>query len=155
MARVPSKEWLVRLADAADAYRASFLAVQQHLRQADMGRIPAWCFAVDRMELEELDRLSPALARAELERRRRRVALHALVELIALSGDEPSAPPEPVDAESLSRPSEGTADAELDRFITVVNFAKAGGATYVNGTFEPVSLRGSLPPTAGILSESD
>lgn len=155
MAALPSKEWVARLAEAAEAYRTSFHAVQQHLRQADMGRIPAWCFAVDRMELEELDKLSPALARAELERRRRRTALHALAELIALSGDEPSAPPEPVVAEPVTRPSEGAADAELDRFITVVNFAKAGGATYVNGTFEPVSLRGSLPPTAGILSESD
>ena len=50
---------------------------------------------------------------------------------------------------------EGDADAELDRFITVINYAKQGGVIYVNGTFEPVSTRSSTPPIAVVRGDDD
>lgn len=142
-----STEWTRRFTEAADAYREAFAAVQEHLRSADMGRIPAWCFAVDRMAIEEVEQLSPELGAAELERRRRRVALHALAELIALTESSDHAVPSPDPPPSMP-PGDIEADADLDRFITVVNYAKAGGVIYLNGTFEPVRSRGSLPPAA-------
>lgn len=145
MAKVPERDWLLKFADLAEAYRTSFREVQNQLRNADMGRIPAWCFAVDRMEIEEVDKLSPELGAAERSRRKYRVALHALAELIALTGDTKPASSEAVPA-NLVESLEGDADAELDRFITVINLAKSGGVIYINGTFEPVGSLASLPP---------
>lgn len=146
MAKTPSRTQLNRLAEASKAYRRAFREVQDQLRATELGRIPAWCFAVDRMEIEELEKLSPELAAAEQDRRRRRVALHALTELIALTGDhEPTLGSA---AEAMMSSLEGDPDAELDRFITVVNYAKNGGVIYVNGTFEPVATRASsMPPS--------
>ena len=146
MPKVPSREWLLLFSEAADAYREAFREVQNHLRDADMGRIPAWCFAIDRMDLDDVEKLSTELAVAEQNRRRRRVALHALAELIALTGDTNTRPGLSADPEALVSSLEGDADAELDRFITVINYAKSGGVIYVNGTFEPVSTRASMAP---------
>ena len=153
MAQMPSREWLRRFAEAAEAYRKAFREVQKQLRDTDMGRIPAWCFAVDRMELAELERLAPALATAERERRQWRVALHALSEYIALHGDADPALPS-IDGgneEELIESLRGDGDAELDRFITVINYARSGGVIYVNGTFEPVKggPHSQPPPQTG------
>ncbi len=145
MPKVSSREWLSRFNDAADAYRDAFRKVQNLLRDADTGRVPAWAFAIDRMDLSDVHALSPELGAAEEERRRWRVALHALAEHIALSGDT-TRPGLSEDPESLVSSLDGHADAELDRFITVINYAKAGGVIYVNGTFEPVSSRVSAAP---------
>ncbi len=156
MPKLPTRAWLNRYADAAEAYRRAFREVQDQLRAADMGRIPSWCFAVDRMDIEEVRKLSEDLGTAEEERRRRRVALHAIAELMALTGDqEPSLG---AAAEAIVSSLDGDPDAELDRFITVVNYAKAGGVIYLNGTFEPVTTRtgiSSLPPESMHASQAN
>ena len=155
---IPSREWLQRFADASERYRAAFIEVQRQLREAELGRIPVWCFAIDRMAIEDVRNLSPALYDAEDERRRWRVALHALAELIALNSVESPVVPEAQPAETpeamLESMGDG-ADAELDQFITVINYAKNGGVIYVNGTFEPLARgKASQPPIADQASSS-
>lgn len=139
-ARTPSKDALQRLAETSARYRDAFLEVQAVLASLDLGRVPSWTFAIDRLPLEEVAELSPALAEAEERRRAWRTCLHALTELIAL--DDPDAP-----GEIAGEPTEASGDAEhlgkLDRFITIVNFAKAGGCIYVDGGFQPVARPGT------------
>lgn len=153
------KEWQNRFAEIARSYRAAFRAVQRQLRATDMGRIPAWCFAIDRMEIAEIAALDPNLAAAERERRQWRVALHSLAEYIALQADAAS-----LDQQGSATGSEqalldsigGDGDAELDRFITVLNYARTGGVIYVNGSFEPVvGGTHSQPPQAARESNSE
>jgi hypothetical protein len=154
---LPGREWLERFAEAAAAYRTAFRDVQRILRDTDMGRIPQWCFAIDGISLDELAKLDTDLASAERERRRWRVALHALSELIALNGEsEPqlSHPDGSDSQEELIESLGDTGDVELDRFITVINYAKSGGVIYINGTFEPIK-GGQKPPTTAPTSAGD
>lgn len=134
--QLPSRDAMVRLAEAAQQYREAFREVQRALLDEDLGRVPSWVFAVDRLPLEEVEDLSPRLARLEARRRRWRVALHAMAELIALedTGESLRAPP---DTSQLDTADESNLP-RLDRFITVVNFARQGNVIYVNGGFEPV-----------------
>lgn len=136
---MPSRQSMRRYALAAGNYRIAFETVQTQLKALDLGRMPTWVFAVDRMDLKEIAKLSHPLALAERERRRWRAALHALAELIALSGDNEPTYSEENEPEAAMTLSDDDNDRELDQFITLVNRAKAGGAIYVNGTFEPVT----------------
>lgn len=134
-----SRESTARLVEAARQYREAFTEVQRVLATTDLGPIPNWVFAVDRLPLEELQGLSAELLLAESKRRRARTALAALVELVALEdrGDEAPPPASPDTADQADLP-------KLDRFITVINAARAGGCIYVNGAFESIG-RDPLP----------
>ena len=138
--RLPSRDTVHRLAHTASRYRDAFAAVQDILRRADLGRVPSWVFAVDRMPLEELAVLNHDLAVAEHKRRQWRVALDALVELYALTPDEEQHPGEVREMIDRMQSAAESPDSllQLDRFISVINAAKAGGCIYVNGGFEPV-----------------
>ncbi|NCG20881.1 MAG: hypothetical protein GWP91_17875 [Rhodobacterales bacterium] len=146
---MPSRQSMRRYAVAAERYRIAFEAVKTQLKTLDLGRVPSWVFALDRMELSVIAKLSHPLALAERERRRWRTALHALAELIALSGNhEPENSDKSKSEDAITSLLEDDNDSELDQFITVVNHAKSGGAIYLNGTFEPVtSSRKSPGPT--------
>ena len=135
----PGRAALERLASVAMRYRQAFDEVQSILSRLQLGELPRWAFAVDGRPLEEMQDLSPELARAELLRRRWRTALHAMAELVALEGEEIALPDQDEALASLDRPSLDNADRErLDRFISVLDQARAGGCIYVNGTFQPV-----------------
>ena len=135
----PSAEALERLSQVAVAYRQAFDDVQRALGELDAGQMPRWAFAVDRMPIDDMRDHAPELARAEQLRRRWRVALHAMAELVALGECEVA----PLVAEraraDLDRPSLDEVDrARLDRFISVIDQAREGGCIYLNGTFQPV-----------------
>jgi len=136
-----SRDASQRLAEAAARYREAFQRVQDLLLDLDLGRVPSWVFAIDRHGLDAVHDFSAELHEAEVHRRRCRQALHSLAELIALDEPGQALPAAAADADDLSQLD--TADdadlARLDRFISVMNNARAGGAVYLNGTFEPVS----------------
>ncbi|MCB9688789.1 MAG: hypothetical protein H6738_23750 [Alphaproteobacteria bacterium] len=141
MAHSPSRESIERFAKAAEAYREAFRDTQQALAEADVGTVPSWVFAVDRLHEDEVRALPEPVRRAELRRRQVRAALHALVELVALEDDGrhgPAGPPDGADQADLTK---------LDRFITVANFARHHGCAYVDGMFQPTE-RGSIPDPA-------
>lgn len=137
MTRLPTRDALGRLAEVSVRYREAFDEVQGLLAKTELGAIPSWVFAIDRLSLEELAPHGEALVEAETRRRRWRTALQALTELVALDdpgqtrpdSDEVPVAPDTADQADLPR---------LDRFITVVNFARAGGCIYLNGSFAPV-----------------
>lgn len=145
----PKRDAELRFLEAAQHYDGAFEALRNALEQTDLGAIPAWVFAFDRLTMEEIREISTELEQTERYRRQWRVALHALAELIALEPDDES---EPLDDEET--PTRGTdgADADpanlarLDRFIATVNYAKAGGCVYINGTFQPVARPGPTVP---------
>jgi hypothetical protein len=128
------RESLARFGEAMSAYREAFSQVQRILQTTDLGQIPNWVFAIDRLPLDEIQGMSEELLVAESRRRRARTALHGLVELMALE-NEADAKPDTGDQADLPK---------LDRFITVINAARGGGCIYVNGTFEPIG-RDPLP----------
>jgi hypothetical protein len=129
----------LRLAEVAAEYRAAFEEVQALLERADLGPIPGWVFALDRLAIDELSGMGEALHEAELRRRQWKVALHAMAELVALEGGEaPEVPRAGAPADDANLP-------RLDRFISVVNYARAGGCMYVNGRFQPVGRRAPEP----------
>lgn len=141
MPRDISRDALQRLNSAATRYREAFDQVQGMLG-GDSGHIPTWVFALDRHTLEEVQTMSPELYEAELHRRRCRRALHSLIELIALDDPGNSLPNAVTEADDPSAQLDDpeTSDlAKLDRFISVIHAARAGGAIYLNGTFDPVS----------------
>ncbi len=145
--RLPTRDAIQRLAELTERYRIAFSEVQDCLAAAEMGRIPAWVFAIDRLKMEEVNALSPQLAIAESRRRSLKVAMHALVEFIALEDEGEGHTSEPTTEEvahlmSAMEEQEVEAARGLDRFISVVNYAKAGNCIFINGTFEPV-IRGS------------
>lgn len=124
----------------ARAYRSAFNEVQELLEETDLGRVPSWVFAIDRLSLDEVGTLSPEIVDAERRRRQWRVALHALVELIALhaaDGQPMGAAPDETALAGVEAMGSSHLSS-LDRFITVVSFAKAGGCVFVNGSFQPV-----------------
>lgn len=132
--------WLAKLEEATLQYSLAFQRVHDQLGKTNTGRVPPWCFALDRMNIEDVAVLDPILARLEHDRRRWRAALHSLTEYIALRDTDDSLPmPQPEDGPDVN-PDAGTLTQELDRFITVLNRAKNGGVIYVNGTFEPVNM---------------
>lgn len=128
---------LSRFAEVAEAYEHAFCEVQERLRQARHSRLPTWVFAIDSLSLDELAATDPELAEAERQRRAWRTALHALAEHIALGGDPNGNPNDKRDPDTL----EAAHLHRLDRFITVVNAAKAGDCIFVDGRFEPVVQR--------------
>jgi len=149
--RLPSREAIGRLAELTEQYREAFGEVQDCLARAEMGRIPAWVFAIDRLKMEEIVALSPELAAAESRRRSLKVAMHALVEYIALEDDSQVPLPDPsteevADLMSSIEEQEVESARQLDRFITVVNYAKSGSCIFINGTFEPVVRSVSTVP---------
>jgi len=134
-----------RLEAATQRYRDAFAQVQQILGDLDLGSVPSWVFAIDRQPIAKVKEWGDELYEAELHRRRARQAMHSLVELMALDPSGQPPPEQPDNAEDL--PDLGTGDLDtaetanltkLDRFITVMHRARAGGAVYLNGTFEPV-----------------
>jgi len=131
---------MTKFDEATRNYRLAFQRVHDRLQETNTGRVPPWCFALDRMNIEDVANLDPVLARLEHDRRRWRAALHSLAEYIALKDEVEFAPSprEPAETEGTLDP--GKLTRELDRFITVLNRAKNGGVIYVNGTFEPVNL---------------
>jgi len=142
MTRALSRDANARLAAASKRYREAFDTVQQLLKGQEEGHIPGWVFAIDRHSLEEVQTMTPEVYAAELHRRRCRRALHALVELIALEDPGAGLPNTVAEAEDPSAELDNpdTADlSKLDRFISVIHAARAGGAIYLNGTFDPVS----------------
>jgi len=128
----------------AGEYRKAFDEVQRLLAASELGKVPSYVFAIDRFDVKKLGELNPELARAEQRRRQWRAALHAMAELEALQPDMPTADADAalstLDAEnpmdSMSNPSGGMVG--LDRFISVVQYARTTGCMYVNGGFEPV-----------------
>lgn len=147
MPHAPSRESIERFAQAAEQYREAFHQTQRALAEADVGTVPSWVFAIDRLHEDEIRQLPERVRRAELHRRQVRAALHALVELVALEDDGrsgPAGPPDGADQADLTK---------LDRFITVANSARHAGCAYVNGVFQASSGEASeasdtfdLPP---------
>jgi hypothetical protein len=139
---LPTRDAIRRLSDLTSRYREAFEQVQDCLANAEMGRIPAWVFAVERLKIEDVAELSEDLAAAESKRRSLRVALHALVEFIALEDLDMEAPrgrdSEVDELITAMDDQEDESARKLDRFISVINYAKNGGCIYLNGTFEPV-----------------
>ncbi len=148
----PTRDAIRRLSDLTARYREAFEDVQACLARAKMGRIPAWVFAVEKLTIEDVASLSEELAAAESKRRSLRIALHALVELIALEDLDMNATSDPnaeVDELITSMSGQENDSArQLDRFISVINYAKNGGCIYLDGTFEPV-LRTPRGPSEG------
>jgi len=142
-----SREAQVRLSDAMQSYRVAFERVEALVREGSRsGKLPGWVFAVDRLTDEQVLQLPAVLQAAELQRRRERVALHCVAELIALE-QVPGvgwAPPEPLQDPQADRAGllEGEPDsasrADLDRFIAIVDFARRHGVIYTDGTFRVV-----------------
>lgn len=135
--------WLAKLEEATHQYSLAFQRVHDQLGQTNTGRVPPWCFALDRMNIEDVAVLDPILARLEHDRRRWRVALHSLTEYIALRDIDDSVPMPKPQGNPDDNLDAGTLTQDLDRFITVLNRAKNGGVIYVNGTFEPVNMANS------------
>jgi len=139
-----SRDAVARLAAAGERYRLAFVRVQEILLNLDLGTVPSWVFAIDRHDMKTIKAWNEELYQAELHRRRCQVALHSQMELIAL--DDPGRHLPASAAESDDMSGLDTADASdlarLDRFISVMHAARAGGALYMNGAFEPV---GSVP----------
>lgn len=132
---------LQRFELVAASYRRAFDDVQACLGRLDRGDVPDWAFAIDQMPIEQMMGLDPELAQLEIMRRRWRTALHSMAELIALEGGQgmPIADPPEKARASLDRPSLDDGDrVRLDRFISILDQARAGGVIYLNGTFQPV-----------------
>lgn len=136
-----------QLAEIAREYRKAFDDVQEVLQRTDTGKVPGWVFAIDRFDVKDLAEMSKELARVEQRRRQWRSALHAMSELMALHEDEipvpaPSASdtydPETSLEEMVSNPPDPSSLPALDRFISVVQYARTVGVMYVDGTFQPV-----------------
>ena len=147
MTKLPSRDAVQRFAEIAQRSRESFLAVQEVLQSSDLGPVPSWVFAIDPLPLEEVKAFSEELLRVEIRRRKWKAALLAMAQLIALEDQGRELLNEPPTSTSLTEvDSADEADLhKLDRFITVINAARAGGCIYVNGTFEPVE-RDTGPP---------
>ena len=113
-------------------------------------------FALARRSLDEISMVSKRLARAELQRRSTRAALHALIELIAL--DPARAGTGPVPNTDYTEGDEHVERARwrrslrpstpdhawmrhTDRLIALLEFANAAGCTYTNDTFTPIVIR--------------
>ncbi|MCB9677054.1 MAG: hypothetical protein H6737_18195 [Alphaproteobacteria bacterium] len=123
----------------AGEYRKAFDEVQGILATLDLGSVPPYVFAIDRFDVKDLAVSSPKLAKAEQRRRQWRAALHAMAELTALQ----SAPPQgatidPDAPESLASMAGDGDMGSLDRFISVLQYARSVGCMYVDGRFEPV-----------------
>ena len=139
-----------RLTEIATAYRAAFDDVQARLGTLEVGKIPRWVFGIDPFDIIELAALDRDLARAEQRRRQWRAALHAMAELAALQGESgvlPSGAENTLDPDALEDDGELATLAEaadpdglpaLDRFISVVQYARSSGCMYVDGGFAPV-----------------
>ncbi|MEZ4322628.1 MAG: hypothetical protein R3F61_34495 [Myxococcota bacterium] len=127
-------------------YRKAFDTVQRLLATLDLGTVPPYVFAIDKFDVKDLGALSPQLARVEQRRRQWRAALHAMAELTALQDGKPTAGADVLatfdpDAESgdLSQMAASADGMEgLDRFISVVQYARTVGCMYVDGGFQPV-----------------
>lgn len=137
---LPAPTQLQSLQERLDAYREAFEEVQRLAEQATSGAIPKWVFTLSRFPLTDLEELDPDLAEAEAYRRACRVALHSMVEFLALqdTGDEAylQAVASKVAAPELDK-LEAADQQHLDRFISIMNYAKTERVIYVNGAFQP------------------
>lgn len=136
---------LQRLERAMARYREAFDETQTHLRAAAGPQVPQWVFQLDQLTLGEVRELGLLLSEAEGRRRTARTALHAVVELLALHGEglrghDPAAW---IATESADSTDESAWHDGLDRFISVVNYARDAGVIYVNGDFRPSTEPGS------------
>lgn len=139
-----------RLSEIAAAYRTAFDDVQARLGMLKTGKIPRWVFGIDQFDIIELAAMDRDLARAEQRRRQWRAALHAMAELAALQGEEvplvgtseitldPDAFDEDGDLTSITESADPDGLPALDRFISVVQYARSAGCMYVDGGFAPV-----------------
>jgi hypothetical protein len=129
-------------------YRKAFDTVQSLLNACDLGTIPPYVFAIDRFDIKQLGELDRTLAKAERRRRQWRAALHAMVELQALEAREEDHPvvsaaaetmdpDDPTDSSTLNEATKSDMP-HLDRFISVVQYARTVGCSYVDGGFQPV-----------------
>ncbi len=132
----------------AGEYRRAFDRVQSLLNASDLGTIPPYVFAIDRFDIAQLGEIDASLAKAERRRRQWRAALHAIAELQALeaSADRNPVvstvantldPDDPADTSTLSEAKQSDMP-DLDRFISVVQYARTVGCSYVDGGFQPV-----------------
>jgi hypothetical protein len=141
----PAEDQLPRI---AQRYRAAFDAVQELLTTTDHPKLPAWVFQLDRFDVVDIAVFSRALARAEQQRRQWRAALHATAELAALEVRNPevrSLAPSTFDPDApealVDTPTDVGMDS-LDAFISVVQYARTAGCSYVDGGFQPVRKGG-------------
>lgn len=136
---------LERIHQAMTRYRETFEETQEHLRAAAGPQTPQWVFALDELTLGEVKEISLLLAGAEKRRRTARTALHAQLELLALrggtrAGDDTASW---IAGDSAGTPDDNTWQDGLDRFISVVNYARKAGVIYINGDFRPSDSPGS------------
>lgn len=143
-----SPQHLTRIEATAASYREAFDHVKSLLAQRTDGALPEFVFALDLLDVVAIAAQDASLARAEQQRRQWRAALHAMCELAALDSQEPDQPsatdtldPDAFDAllgEEAAPPPETAALPGLDRFISVVQYARTAGCMYVDGGFVPV-----------------
>ncbi len=145
---VNSRELQKSLAAVMGRYQAAFDKVEELVKvhAARLEGLPPYVFAIDRLDDEQLALLPNELRQAEKYRRQERVALHCLVELIALEQmpgvdwtppiplQDPNTKPE----ELIQHEPEFSDGTELDRFISIMDFARRHGVIYLNGTFMAV-----------------
>ena len=140
MGRIAASEQLDRI---AGEYQAAYAKVQGLLATTQHPKLPGWVFQLDRFDVVEIAVFSKALARAEQHRRQWRAALHATVELAALEAQQPGVrdlSPDTFDPDAppdLAAAGPGGMDT-LDSFISVVQYARTAGCSYVDGAFVPV-----------------
>jgi hypothetical protein len=160
-----------RLAEAMKHYLTATEDVERALAE-EPGVDDPFVFALARRSLDEIAVVSKRLARAELQRRSTRAALHALIELIALDPTRAGVGPVPnsdytegdehVERARWRRSLKpGNADhawmRHTDRLIALLEFANAAGCTYTNDTFTPIVIRDrpKRPKSKGDDTESD
>ncbi|MCO4747686.1 MAG: hypothetical protein KC912_23015 [Proteobacteria bacterium] len=126
-------------------YREAYEESQSHLRAVAGQGVPQWVFALDEMTLGEVRDIGLLLAGAEERRRAARTALHAVLELAALGGDTASghSTADWIAGESARTDNDHAWQDGLDRFISVVNYARKAGVIYINGDFRPSDSPGS------------
>lgn len=127
----------------ASSYQAAYAEVQELLVTTSHPKLPSWVFQLDRFDVKEIAVFSKALARAENRRRQWRAALHATTELAALESSSPSVRSMSGSTFDPDAPLEGLSDQtdsySLDAFISVVQYARSAGCSYIDGAFFPVT----------------
>lgn len=126
------------------AYRSAFAEVQELLLATQHPKLPDWVFQLDAFDVVDIAVFSKAIARAEQQRRQWRAALHATTELAAIEAATPDlqSAATTFDPETDAAEQMHAADASMDAFISIVQYARSAGCSYVDGAFFPV-LKGT------------